>query len=265
MNFRSQNKMSRESGFSLLEVLIALSILVVLSFAIYQATTETYRLRDVLSNEGDFYNEIRLSMNILQRDISLLYSPTVSGPPKPSPQPVMDPREMQNILASDLGQTTTFWGAVTDKTGIRPAHFIGTDSKLSFISVSNTRVYKDSPESEFAKVVYELKPDAYAVVPSTSVLTKSTSSNAFEVDEHKDRQFVQYPLLHGIKKLKYRYYHKEKDAWSTSWDSDREDYKNIYPDIIEIKIEVLGPSRLSFDGLFQFRPEVPLDGLDPST
>ena len=35
--------------------------------------------------------------------------------------------------------------------------------------------------------------------------------------------------------------------------------------VIEIKIEVLGPSRLSFDGLFQFRPEVPLDGLDPST
>jgi len=245
-----------------------MAILVVLSFAIYQATTETYHLRDVLSADGDFHNEIRLSMNILQRDIALIYSPLMTGSAKPSPQPVAesrDSREMQTIMDSDLGQSTTFWGAATDRTGIRPAHFIGTDSKLSFISLSNRRVYKDSPESEFAKIIYELKPDPQAVVPNTNILVKSSSPNAFETEEHKDKQFVHHPILHGIKKLGYRYYRKDKDSWSTSWDSDKEDFKNIYPDIIEVKLEVLGPTRLSFEGLFQFRPEVPLNGLDPST
>lgn len=272
MNFSLRNN---QSGFTLLEVIISMTILAFISFAIYQATIETYKLRDVLANEGDFYNGIRLSLNILDRDIALIYSPELMVPPKLSNNggapgqgnqggPLLQGGQAEQ--GTDMSQTTKYWGAAIDATGIRPSHFIGADSKMSFISVSHIRIYKDAPEAEFAKISYEIKKDdADSPIADTSVLVKTESPNVFEDDESRDKMTNAYPLLHGIKKCKIRYYRKDKDQWVSSWDSDKEETKNIYPDKIEISLEVLGPSKLSFEGTYVFRPEVPLHGLNPST
>ncbi len=269
MNLNFQSKNEAGQGFTLLEVLISIVLLVVISLGIYQATTETYRLRDILMHEGDFYNSIRLSMGILERDIAMLYSPTLAAPPqKDNPTPA-ETKEMEDVLATDAGQSTPFWSPAIDKTGIRPSHFVGTETKLTFISLSHIRVYKDSPESEFAKITYELQAEKdnsdAPELRGTSLLVKNESTRAFDEDESKDLNPTVYPLLHGITKLKYRYYNKAKDQWLNSWDSDKEEFKNIYPDRIEITVEVKGPSRLQFEGIYHFRPEIPLHGLDPST
>src|SRR5690348_1896944 len=50
-----------QAGFTLIEVMVSMAIMVFISLAIYQAMTETYKLREVLSVEGDFYNSIRLA------------------------------------------------------------------------------------------------------------------------------------------------------------------------------------------------------------
>lgn len=268
MNLRFLNN---QSGFSLLEMLIAIAVLVFMSFGIYQTTAQTFRLRDVLMNEGDFYNGIRLSMEVVERDIQMIYSPTLSVPPKAKQPPGTvaqpasppDAQDLQAILSSELGQQTQFWAGATDKTGVRASRFIGTDTKMSFISVDHLRIYKDTPESDFAKVSYELRRDeGNAFVQDAQVLVRIENSSAFDNNEQREKQFERvYPLLNGIKKFQYRYYRKDKDRWERSWDSDKEDYKNLYPDIIELSVEVHGPTRLNFEGKYYFRPEVPLRGL----
>ncbi len=274
MSSRSANKIRApgrdRAGFTLIEVLISMAVLVMLSLGIYQATTSTFRLRDSLQREGDFYNNIRLAMDILQRDITLLYSPTIMLPPANPAEAAPESREqvaMKQLLSGDLGQATDFWAPAVDSSGVRPSRFLGTDSKLSFISVSHLRVYKNATESEFARVSYELRRDETAAVGTDAmVLVKTENTNAFEVEDRKDRAFIHtYPLLRGIKKLKYRYYRKDRDNWYNSWDSTTEDFKNIYPDIVEITVEVSAGPTLNFEGKYVFRPEVPLRGLDPST
>ena len=64
-----------QAGFTLLEVMIATMILAVISLSVYQATTQTYRVRERLVQDGDFYNGIRLAMNVLDTDIMSLFSP----------------------------------------------------------------------------------------------------------------------------------------------------------------------------------------------
>jgi len=269
MNSNSQNNTS-QSGFTLLEVLISMAVLVFISFAIYQATIETFKLRDTLSADGDFYNSIRLSTAIMHRDIAMMYSPTIGLPDsKPSPNPAgTTPAPNPALTADDLGQSFTFWAAAVNANGIRPAHFIGTENKLSFIAVSHARVYKDTAESEFSKVTYDLKRDeSNTRNPDTMVLVKTESSNAFANDDVRDLTNHSYELLHGIKKLSYSYYQRDGNTWKTSksWDSDKEENKNAYPDIIEMKIEVISPKKQTFQGIFKFRPEIPLNGLNPST
>ncbi|OFZ53488.1 MAG: hypothetical protein A2428_08015 [Bdellovibrionales bacterium RIFOXYC1_FULL_54_43] len=271
MNSNFKSRFSNQGGFTLMEVLIAMVILVFISIAIYQATVETYRLRDVLSREGDFYNGIRLAMNIVQRDVSLIYSPLLIEPPKPAKDPAAPPnaQEMEVLMGGDLNQATQFWGPAVDKTGLRPGHFIGTDSKMSFIAASHIRVYKDAPESELTKIVYEANRDEdRPEIQDSYVLVKTASPNVYQDDEKRDTMLVKYPLLRGIKKIRFRYFRRDKGvngSWETSWDSEKEDQKDLYPDKVEITFEVAGPFRLFFEGVYVFRPEIPIYGIDPST
>jgi prepilin-type N-terminal cleavage/methylation domain-containing protein len=282
---------SDRSGFTLIEVLISIVILAFISLGIYQATAETYRLREALSNEGDFYNSIRLSMTILQRDIAMMYSP-IQLMPSPSPSgnnPQMNPNSFGNPAYPnpqpgtpgapanpalteaiqkdpDLGLEFDFWGPAIDASGVRPSRFVGTEKKITFISASHLRMYKDTPESVFAKIIYELVPDEFD--KESQMLVKTESTDVFQMEDRKDASKRDYPLLHGIKKLTFRYFRKDKDngigAWERGWDSDSEDQKNIYPDIVEVNFEINGPSRLYFNGIYDFRPELPLNAINPS-
>jgi len=251
-------------GFTLIEVLISISLLAMISMGIYQATTETYHLRDVLLNEGDFYNGIRLALGVMERDLSMIYTPNKLKPPSTTTT-TTTASATAPPPDSSTNETTKYWIGTADKYGIRQSHFTGTDVKLSFISNSHLRIYKDSPESDFAQIAYELQPAHDPLLPDTYILVKTESPNAFNEDEHKDKMRHVYLLLRGIKQFKYRYYRKDKDRWENAWDNDKEDFKDIYPDMIEIKIEVIGPSRLDFEGLYKFRPEFPLHVINPST
>jgi prepilin-type N-terminal cleavage/methylation domain-containing protein len=273
------------AGFTLIEVVIVLVILTFISIGIYQMTTETFKLRDELAAEGEFYNSIRMSMDIVQRDVSTMFSPIISRPnPGPSPNPANpgtlppppNAQDMQVLLSSDQGKTSSFWLAATDKTGLRNSRFVGTNEKITFVSASHVRVYKDTPESDFAKITYELvrdeenKDNPNKDLADSLALLRTENTDAFDDDDrHSEKYGHRFLLLHGIKKLRFRYWRKDKDnglgRWETSWDNDKDDYKDKYPDIVEITIEVNGPQKLSFTGVYKFRPEVPLRGMDPSS
>lgn len=256
---------SNRDGFTVLEVLISIFLLVIISFAIYQSTTETYKLRDVLSNEGDFYNTVRLSMSVFQRDLENAYSP-LSISPEPAASASPSPPSASTADAESQENTPNeYYASSKDRHGIRPSRLHGTENTLTWISSSNLRMYQDSRESEYLKVKYELvserDPD---YPPGLKMLVRTVSPDAFEYEEEKDQSRKRYTLLHGIKNWKYRFYSKEKKQWLGSWDSDSSDHKNLLPDLVEIQLEVDAPKGLSFNGSYQFRPETPLNGL-PAT
>ncbi len=265
------SRKSLHAGFTLLEVLISMAVLVMISFAIYQATTETFKLRETLAIEGNFFNGIRLSITIIQRDISLIFSP-LALLPETQAKSIGNSGNQGNLghplNPDEQDRNSLYWSPAANTNGIRPSHFVGTEDKVSFVSLSHIRIYKDSPESEIAKISYELKKDEKNTDnPGTLVLVKTESPNAFASDDIKDTLSRSYELLHGISKLTYTYYQREGNTWKNlrSWDSDKEETKNIIPDIIEIKLEVKGPKNLNFEGKYKFRPEIPLNGLNHST
>jgi prepilin-type N-terminal cleavage/methylation domain-containing protein len=295
MSFRSVNNTHlNQSGFTLIEVLIVMAIMVFISFGIYQALTETFKLRDTLANEGDFYNTIRLSMGILQRDIEMMYNPiamidynnpnfqqaatTPAGANASRAQRLAtqnnNPQQLyQGVigdLANEFAQLTDYWDVAIDASGMRPMRFVGTDKKMTFVTVSHDRIYKDSPESEFAKVSYEFLPDTETLdgdfkIDNSFMLIKTENTDAFSVDETHDKKFIHtYKILRGITKYKLEYYNKIKDQKTTNWDSASPDFQSIYPDMIIITLEVKGVSSLSFDGIYKFRPEEPLSAINPS-
>ena len=70
--------------------------------------------------------------------------------PPPNPDDV-------KMINSDQGKTSTYWLGATEKSGLRLSRFVGTDTKMSFVVASHVRIYKDTPESDFAKISYEAR------------------------------------------------------------------------------------------------------------
>jgi hypothetical protein len=215
-------------------------------------------------------------VNLIDRDVSLVYSPKVMAIAK-KPQ---RPGEPQNMLDEfpipEMMQTSTYWLPVYDMTGLRFSHFIGKSDSLSFVSVSHLRTYQEKPESELVKIKYELRPTPTAtnapansasrtqVDSKTNTLYKVYDTNIFEDQTQNKTHLHELALLPGIQELKFRYFNKKTSQWVSSWDNSQEPYKNLYPEAVEMVIKVLGPERLQFDGIYLLRLELPMGGVRES-
>jgi prepilin-type N-terminal cleavage/methylation domain-containing protein len=299
-----------QGGFTLLEVLISVAILSAIAFMVYRISTKSFQIRQKVGDDGDFHNGIRMALGVLERDVSLLYTPMVQVPEPARPGPAqqsapggaslagggpgggasyetpsaemagpanpfdlirpMTPEEVAEAMGADAGRVSSrFWLEAIHRSGIRPSRFQGFETKMSFVTVSHIRMYKEALESDFARVEYLLEDDRSAgAEPGTRVLIKKVTPNAFEDEEGglnvRQKLWRTYPLLSGIRDLTFRYYRKERNEWRTTWDSDALDSKYRYPDVVEVELRVLGPSRLSFEGKFQMRPETFPRGVPPS-
>lgn len=266
---------------TLIEVLIAMVILGFISLATYRAISQTYKVRDVLLNEGEFHNTIRLAMSMLGHDIELAYSPwpflpkppksrvggaSESVAPEPTPSAPVDVSFMQQL---EERARSKYWLSPISKLGVRPSHFIGTNREISFVTSANARVYRDSRASVFAKVSYSLVDDKSAPSdgPRSLVLVRKSTPRAFEGDLDKDPDERSFPLLRGIEKLEFRYAKSgERNAsgseflWLGEWDNLKSEFSTTLPQIIEVHLIVNGPVRLRFEGTFLFRTEVPARG-----
>jgi hypothetical protein len=261
-------------------VLISIFLLILISMAIYTATTSTYQLRDKLLHRGDFFNGIRMAIGLLERDAQMLYSPVIMVPEDKTAQnanqdqqnqqnqqnfqnPNPQQQEMEALLAGELGRTSEYWLGAVDLTGIRPSRFNGGEQKVSFVAATHVRIYKDLPESEFLQVQYYLDDDKGPnAIQGAKVLIRAANPNAFSVEDRKNEAGKRiYPLLRGITKLKFEYWHKEKKEWLGAWDNDAQELKGQYPAQIRVTLEVKGAAQSFFEGSYVIRPEIPLNGL----
>jgi hypothetical protein len=253
--------------------MISMTLLAFISLAIYQATTSSFRLREKLLGTGDFQNGIRLSIGILDRDFAVLYSPTLMTPePAASASPSASEessdggatRDSEELSSGELARSSKFWGAAIDLTGLRPTRFQGDATALSFISASHLRIYRETPETELAAVTYSLEDDRLpGAIEGTKLLMRTIDPAIYadELGERESKTLRKYPLIRGITKIVFKYWHPEKKEWVPAWDSDSSDLKNIYPGMLQITLEVKGPMNATFDGQWTLRTEMPLRGL----
>lgn len=225
-------------ALTLIEVLIAMTLLAFISIIVYQATVRGFEVNYKLTNESNDYMTITVSVQAIEQDIAQMYTPYITIEKTP-----------ENSTPSN------FWSAAIRADGFRRSRFTGSRDKITFVSNSNRRVQRNSPESDFLKITWEVERNSSGAYS----LYRSTDTDAFNYEDARSNQkkTERIPLFENLTSAKFSFYKKETKTWEESWESEGPYVKAIsrYPDMIKLKLELPDPTSpsmiLAWEGIFK--------------
>lgn len=221
--------MKSKKGFTLLELIIAISIFAVMSAFVATAIQNGIKAKRKIQTQIDEVSRMRDSLKLMERDLNQAYHhldwekyflekvKKASTTQQPPGLPLIPP-EVQRA------DPTT--------------HFIGTADKLNFVTMNNARFQTNKKTADFVEVGYELKSCSSADGKSSSSCLWRRQSGAVDLDVTKGGDSL--VLLENVTELKFRYLGEGKQDWVSDWNSTDQtsdaSMRGKYPLAIEISI-----------------------------
>lgn len=197
----------RESGFTLIEVMIALAILSSITVLIFGSYQQTFKSQRVVEANLSRYRSARLAMDRILRDVQMAY--------------------LSNNIVPGTEQTPrTFFD------GIRR----GDIDELRFTYFGHQRLYAESKESDTAAVSYFGGRDR----------ENSRQLNLYRKETRRIQaeRFEAIPgevelLCEDVVRLEFKYYHPERKEWLDTWRTSQADgYPNRLPSRVQVRLIV---------------------------
>ena len=177
---------ARQSGFTLIEVIIAIGILAFLSMLIFSAVSGMHRSREGVARINDRYHEGRAAMTMITRDLQAAY--------------------LSLNLPADQQLAVV-------KTGFRGESQSPAD-RLDFNTFSNRRYFLNSHHSDQAEISYFASVD-----PEQSGVTDLVRRISPRPDLEFDKGGRVEVLATDIDLFALEYLDPTTGMWSESWDS----------------------------------------------
>ena len=207
---RSQH---RQAGFTLIEIMVAVSILVIISVLLWQTTAVMMQAKGRYEVEDIRFHEVLMALTRISDDLTMAF----------------------------LYQSADHLGATGAGEPQRTIRFLGKDNgdqdELHFATLGHLRVMKDSKESEQAEVGYLLK-EATGDEGQVWNLVKRTQSPP---DRDPEQGGQVYIMLENIQEFKLQYYDEGRKEWRREWDSNSLDSNKRLPKAVEITIVIPDP------------------------
>lgn len=192
------------SGFTLIEVMVAITILAAMSLAMFGATSQILRSRDLVEVGDEAKHGVSFAMNKMAQDLNsafLVNSAEMLGP--------------------------KFGGEVG---------FMGKEDRLDFASFSHLRFIQNAPESDMCEISYFLTPDADD--PDVNILMRREST---VLDKDGGEGGKTYPLLEGIRRLEFNFLPAEGKEYKKEWDTKSASSGKKLPRAVKIEMDIMLP------------------------
>lgn len=250
-------KKTAASGFTMLEVLIVVTILATLTILSTQSIQQAIKNKVKLQEQIDDVSQVRDSLKVIERDINLAFHYTDIETELKN----LVKQKRQNPNGNSSTPTTIVPGATTTTTMANAAYnpndpndplnaptpnrkdpttnFVGSDTEMSFVTLNTARVSENSQQADFIKIGYSVK--SCHKPGSDSLSTKCLVRRASPVAEGDVTLGGEDTvLLEDVTEFTLRYFGFGKQDWNTSWDSVNGDAisKGKYPDAVEVSLTV---------------------------
>ena len=195
-----------QGGFTLIEVLIAISILVLMMVIAWGTATQTMRAKKHFGAQQDRYREARAAMSRMVSDLEMAY--------------------LSSNEDRMMNETRTF--------------FLGESSSdidtLRFSTFSHQRLYADANESDQTVVLYYSAPDRDDH-SKTNLMRRENRRMGNEKPESLPGDAD--VLFSGVSKLKFFYFDVRNNEWKDEWKTTSPEHQNKMPDRVKIQLSFL--------------------------
>lgn len=227
-----QKKSSKRSGFTLIEVVLAVSILATLTVLVTQAISRALKAKTKIQAEVDDVASLRDSMRMIRNDLYLAFH-------------YRDFYKDINDAYKKLNTTAAAASALNQQTVEAPAvdpttQFIGTEDKMNFVTSNNGRISTSTKQADFIEVGYFLK-DCKGLSEGAKTSKCLFRRTQLIVDDDPEAGGTEMPMLENVSEFKLRYIGAGKTEWASQWNSKEgmdASTKGKYPDAVEVTLGI---------------------------
>jgi prepilin-type N-terminal cleavage/methylation domain-containing protein len=228
--------LKKNSGFTLLEVIIAVAIFAVMSAFVATSIQNGIKAKKKVQTLIDEVSRMRDSLKLMERDLNQAYhhldwekeflEKVKKNRPPPPPGQIPQPDPLPEVKRED---PTT--------------QFVGSEDKINFVTMNNARFQTNKKMADFVEVGYELKSCSSSDGKSSSSCLWRRQAGAVDSDVTKGGDSL--VLLENVTELKFRFLGEGKQDWVSDWNSTDQatdaDMKGKYPLAVEISISTQKP------------------------
>ena len=201
----------RQRGFTLVEVMIALGLLLAVSAAMWRSMTLTFDTKSRVTSINERYHEGRMTLVRISRELRMaLLIKSV-------------PESMREEKPAVL------------------TRFKGDDDELHFATTAHIPLYADAPESDQTEISYTLNQPPRKNDYRGKTLYRREASR---IDDRPEKGGAVWPVVDGVKELKFEYFDDKGDfggeSWRSDWDSDDDE---LLPQRVRITLVLESPEK----------------------
>ncbi|MDH3199973.1 MAG: prepilin-type N-terminal cleavage/methylation domain-containing protein [Myxococcales bacterium] len=214
-------------GFTLLEIILAVTILALVGTMIYGGFAQTALNKARVESDVDHYRTVHMALERIVREVTMAF---VSTHVNPSP-------DLQTVRTAFVG---------TDR---------GQDDRLDFTSFSHRRLYRNSHESDQNEISYFVTEDPDE--PGERVLARREQNR---IDEDPRRGGKSQILVKGVEEFNIEYFDPVLSEWVESWATDDQFAQpNRLPSQVRVRLTVKDPHRSGKTQSFGTRISIPIN------
>jgi len=233
----------RRKAFTLMEVIIAITILSTLSMLVATSLSRALKAKRKIQAEVEDVSALRDTLKVMRADIYQAYNHYDFE------KEIFDISQKTTTTTPGQTNNNSFNGQpaqpsapVTQRENKREdpsTQFVGDDQKINFVTLNNGRTLANELQADFIEVGYALKE-------CKNLTTEKNSQCLFRrVEKIVDRDVTkggsESVLLENIKEFKLRYIGDGKKDWVKEWKSTGgldDSTKSIFPDAVEITLAI---------------------------
>lgn len=249
--------MKNNRGFTLIEVMITITILGTMTVLVAQAIQQSIKTKAKLSNQIDDVSHMRDAVRLIERDINLAYhyrdiekemvmlirkqnqnqqqqgqpgqpgqfpGQPGYGQPDPNQNQLQDPNSPPREVPRKDPET----------------HWVGTNDTLNFVTMNNARTVRNTVQADVVEVGYSLK-ECRSLRPGNEASKCVWRRTSPYVDLDVTKGGDEVVLLENVTEFKFRYLGKGKQDWANEWRTDAQGdavTKGKFPQAVELSVTV---------------------------
>jgi general secretion pathway protein J len=189
-------------GFTLAELLIAVSITGFMGMVIAGSFAQVDRAASIVRDQSERMTGVRLALSRLERELSMAF-------------------------------LSEHWDRARFRD--RPTLFVGQEDELLFTTMAHVRLYREARESDQAVVEYVLERDRAS--DSEALFRRSKA----RIDDEPDRGGTRHLVADHVTRLSFRYWDRKRKEWVREWSTQRAEHQGELPQRVRIELEVEQP------------------------